>query len=781
MLFKMTDIETSISPKNINIGDIGYHLYTKDENTAFIRIGINQYGERIDLNAIDMTPRLDLLMQDGSILLNQPIDVLMPEKGLLQYNVPENVTKHVGKVNCKLFLESNTKSIHVANFYFEIFDSGIENAVAKEVETNKLQTMINDILKKGNVVGETGSSLKGLTGVFIGDSITEVNFRTTKNYHKFIAERTGLNVVNMGISGTGYQDRRNVAYEIAKQPDFISVFLGTNDWGLVGNKLRELGDADNIQNGTVASNIYYLYKQLTERYPYTPIVVLTPLPRIECNPNNEVANKAGYTLGELVEVIKKIASSFSLPVLDLYHNSNLKVWDYNVNKEMFAYEPGKEDGLHPNAKGHEFISYSIQSFYEEYAIVKPKILYNLNRPETETLSNGAKVTYAIPYQIYWKKNQSMIMNFKTSEIDLTNKKVLKIESNGGALINSNGVSVNSPYYVTNTQFNDGTQYNRTSEVEKFMKTLKEVDYSSGRGYEYLPQLFKITYVDAKSNLTGSYSKDDGIDIVQPSYKPSEDVDSPTYRTPKSDKPDEVLKDGKIATYLYPKRIFWIKGQSFAINFDPFDKDFEEVYISSIEYKDAKIGIPNSVSVNTPAYYQVKDFDDGTTYNRLSEITKFTKNLPIASSSESRIDYEQVELKVTYSKTPLNTSGSTAPTGSTQPITPTDNKDGTYSVTLTPTKISWKEDQSFLINFNPSAISLSGKQVVKLEANGKTLKNASSTQDGYFFWYTVPTYDSLSSFNRTSEVKDFVGSLTLDTTGSDGKKVYKNIEMKITYK
>ena len=148
MLFKMTDIETSISPKNINIGDIGYHLYTKDENTAFIRIGINQYGERIDLNAIDMTPRLDLLMQDGSILLNQPIDVLMPEKGLLQYNVPENVTKHVGKVNCKLFLESNTKSIHVANFYFEIFDSGIENAVAKEVETNKLQTMINDILKK---------------------------------------------------------------------------------------------------------------------------------------------------------------------------------------------------------------------------------------------------------------------------------------------------------------------------------------------------------------------------------------------------------------------------------------------------------------------------------------------------------------------------------------------------------------------------------------------------------------------------------------------------------
>lgn len=58
------------------------------------------------------------------------------------------------------------------------------------------------------------SQLKDLVGVFIGDSITEVNLRTEKNYHQFIADRTGLKNINLGHSGTGYQDRKNAFTEI---------------------------------------------------------------------------------------------------------------------------------------------------------------------------------------------------------------------------------------------------------------------------------------------------------------------------------------------------------------------------------------------------------------------------------------------------------------------------------------------------------------------------------------------------------------------------------------
>ncbi|MCS5417454.1 BppU family phage baseplate upper protein [Staphylococcus aureus] len=813
-MYKIKDIETRINNKTVDIGDIGCRFYTEDENTAYVRIGVNDEKGRINFKESNLTPKLHLFTEDGSIFKNESVLIDDNVKGFLTYKIPKNVIKHVGMVRCNLFLENDYERIHVANFHFYIIDSGIDDTVQKEVSITLVEDTVKRIIRTNAsellgeelkeslkeeakqfindnsemFKGERGETLKevsildGVTGLFIGDSITEVNFRTKKNYHQFIDDRTGMKNINMGISGTGYQDRRNVACEIAEQPDFISIFLGTNDWGLVGTKLRKLGDPNNIEKGTVVSNIYYLYKQLTERFPYTPIVVLTPLPRAECNPNNEVPNKAGYSLGQLVEAIQIIAGKFALPVLDLYHMSNLKVWENAVNKEMFAYAPGKEDGLHPNAKGHEFISYTIQSFYERFAIVKPKIQYHLDRPETVTLNNGAKVTYAIPYNIFWKKNRSVVMNFKTSEIDLTDKKVLKIESNGGSLINSNGVLSNSPYWVTNTEFTDGTNLNRSSEVDKFMKTLEEIDYSSERGFEYLPQVFKITYIDKASNTIGIYSSDDGIENDNTTNNTEIDVDSPTYKTPRSDKPDEKLSDGKIATYLYPKRIFWIKGQSFAINFDPFDKDFNNVYISSIEYNGSKIGVPSSTSSNTPAYYQLNNYEDGNNYNRLTEITNFTKNLPISKSTASRIDYKQVELKVIYSETPIKApqTNTTNPT-TTQPVTPTKNSDGTYTVTLIPAKTSWKEDQSFVINVDAKAISLQGKSVLKVETKDSALLNASSTQADYFYWYTVPTYSDGNAYNRSSEVKDFIASLKYTTTDTTGRKIFENVELKITYK
>mgnify|MGYP002715455282 CR=1 FL=1 len=71
--------------------------------------------------------------------------------------------------------------------------------------------------------------------------------------------------------------------------------------------------------------------------------------------------------------------------------------------------------------------------------------------------------------------------------------------------------------------------------------------------------------------------------------------------------DEELDDGSIATYLYPKRIFWIKNQSLAINIDPFDFDTEEVYITDVQYKGQSAGLPNSTSANTAAYFQLDDY------------------------------------------------------------------------------------------------------------------------------------------------------------------------------
>ena len=148
MIIKMGEVETHINPRNIDIGDIGSRFYTEDENTAFIRIRINYNGSPVDLTKTDMKPKLDLFMEDGSVFIDETIEVLIPEIGLIKYDIPSNVIKHIGKVNCKLFMDSPEHSIHVANFSFGIVDSGVEKAVTKEINLNLVKDTIKQIMSE---------------------------------------------------------------------------------------------------------------------------------------------------------------------------------------------------------------------------------------------------------------------------------------------------------------------------------------------------------------------------------------------------------------------------------------------------------------------------------------------------------------------------------------------------------------------------------------------------------------------------------------------------------
>ncbi|MFE8919285.1 baseplate upper protein BppU [Staphylococcus pasteuri] len=149
MINKHKDIETNISSTNIDIGDIGCRFYTEDENTAFIRINIKYDGQPVDLtDDEEMKPKLDLFMQDGSIFIDEPLEILIPESGSMQYNIPNKVIKHAGKVKCKLFLDNGTKSVHVSNFSFTIVDSGVEELVAKEISVNLVKDTVRQILSE---------------------------------------------------------------------------------------------------------------------------------------------------------------------------------------------------------------------------------------------------------------------------------------------------------------------------------------------------------------------------------------------------------------------------------------------------------------------------------------------------------------------------------------------------------------------------------------------------------------------------------------------------------
>ncbi|EZT52533.1 DUF2479 domain-containing protein [Staphylococcus aureus] len=72
-MYKIKDIETRINNKNVDIGDIGCRFYTEDENTAYVRIGINDEKGRINFKESNLTPKLHLFLEDGSIFKNEPV------------------------------------------------------------------------------------------------------------------------------------------------------------------------------------------------------------------------------------------------------------------------------------------------------------------------------------------------------------------------------------------------------------------------------------------------------------------------------------------------------------------------------------------------------------------------------------------------------------------------------------------------------------------------------------------------------------------------------------
>lgn len=152
MLQKLTDVATNINVSTAENGFIGANFYTEDDGSAYIRITIRDNNEVLDFNKTDMVPRLDLFSSDGSIFTNEPIEIVLPERGVIQYKVSDNVIKHAGKVDAKLFLANEKNSVHVANFYFTITDSEMTGPIGKEIHVDSLQDLVRNVMKE-NAIG----------------------------------------------------------------------------------------------------------------------------------------------------------------------------------------------------------------------------------------------------------------------------------------------------------------------------------------------------------------------------------------------------------------------------------------------------------------------------------------------------------------------------------------------------------------------------------------------------------------------------------------------------
>lgn len=158
--FKQGEVTARIDERGIDLGNINVNLYTMDNSTAVLDIHIkkrNIFSEEkefipVNLNQTTFKPVLHLIAKDGSIFTNEELEVVKAEEGHVRYNVSDYVTKHVGRVQAKLFLidssNSTDDSSHVADFYFKVNDSGLTKAIGKEIHVDMLDDIVERILLK---------------------------------------------------------------------------------------------------------------------------------------------------------------------------------------------------------------------------------------------------------------------------------------------------------------------------------------------------------------------------------------------------------------------------------------------------------------------------------------------------------------------------------------------------------------------------------------------------------------------------------------------------------
>ena len=232
-----------------------------------------------------------------------------------------------------------------------------------------------EIPEGGTVSSSNNADHYGKKWLFIGDSITEHNFRATKNYDQFLAEWLGIVSVNRGMSGTGvtypFQGNPSWLDDMANYPtdvDYISVMGALND------RHTPLGEWGDRGTDTVYGGVWNYFDKLISKYPNKPIIYITSTPR-----DYSYGVDGQYTAW--VDAFIKTAHNFSIPVLDLYRESGLRPWNASNNKTYFSCGSAPNgDGVHPNELGQELMAKKIIDFANAHLLS----MGDESEPDTET-------------------------------------------------------------------------------------------------------------------------------------------------------------------------------------------------------------------------------------------------------------------------------------------------------------------------------------------------------------------------------------------------------------
>ena len=212
-------------------------------------------------------------------------------------------------------------------------------------------------------LGAESDKWQGKKWVCVGDSLTEINARTNMHYFDYVAEKTNISVVNMGVSGTGYArgGDYNFYTRIANVPtdaDVITIFGSGNDLD-AGLNLGDPDDSvsDNTLCGYINGTIDLLLSTFLTAGKVLNLGIVTPTPWIGSTPSTPNNNMEQYC-----DAIIEICRRKGVPCLDLYHCSNL--FPDNATFRQLAYSKDEGNGVHPDETGHKLIAPRFKGFLE---------------------------------------------------------------------------------------------------------------------------------------------------------------------------------------------------------------------------------------------------------------------------------------------------------------------------------------------------------------------------------------------------------------------------------
>lgn len=338
LLIGLSKITAITQNKNENyidkLREIDGYMFSITETTTDIdtlKIGSNQYGK---INLYKLSKGTKYYVSSAN-LYNYPGIVIFNDKWQVLY---------------KSMNSSAGSSAISVEYEFVATDNGYAGLIDFNLSPNVYDHSIN-IVKEEN-------KYKSKKWALLGDSLTDDNVNTNvKKYYSYIQDDLGINIQNLGQSGCGYKRKFNNGNNFVEQSllldsdvDVVTIFGSFND----NHHFDVMGTVNDNTTNTLLGCVNVTINNIIEHNSNAKIGIIIPTPWSGYNPKTNLSSDARTYL----DGIRTIAKNNSIPILDLFYESNLYPWLSSFRALYYV----NSDGVHPNSEGNKRFAYQIEDF-----------------------------------------------------------------------------------------------------------------------------------------------------------------------------------------------------------------------------------------------------------------------------------------------------------------------------------------------------------------------------------------------------------------------------------